>query len=136
MSQKPQVIHKMVKQYIQFAELWNDIIRKRMIRLETVQRKILRMQLRKNERGVERLLQLEKRKSQSIHNFPNDDELLVMAIHSVLRCQVSYLSFCPHSRSPYDVDPEYCKCCNRRYNKNDTPIHEYVIQCREFMKSS
>ena len=134
MSHNCSVILEIVTQYRYLKELWAVIIEKRMIRLAIVQRKILRMQLRENEQGVEKLSQLERRKSQSIHNFPNDDELLVIAIHSFLRCQVSWLSFCSHSRD--DVDPECCKCCNRRYNKDDTPIHEYVIQCREFMRST
>ena len=133
MSRKISVIPIMVEQYHYFVKLWKEIIEKRMIRLATFQRKILRMQLRKNVRGVEKLLKLEERKSQSIHNFPNDNELLVMAIHSILRCRVSDSWFCCSRK--YD-DPVNCKCCNKRYNKDDTPIHDYVIQCREFMGST
>jgi hypothetical protein len=129
MSREYPVIQKyvpvMVQQFHELVKLWDGIIKKRMVRLETLRRKISIMQQDKNEHRIQKLLKLEVRKSQFIRNFPNNDELLKMAIHHVLRCHVSSL--------PRGPDAVYFGCSNRYY-KNDTPIYDYMRECEAIIR--
>lgn len=117
----------MVQKFHELIKFWDGIIKKRMVRLETLRRRISMMQQKKNDHRIQTLLKLEERKSQFVRNFPNNYELLKMAIHHVLRYHVSSL--------PRGPDAVYFGCSNRYY-KNKTPVYDYMRECEAIIRKA